>query len=52
MPDFKSFGNAAITLAGSELAHRIDKRQFRFGPGRQWRTQSLMQLWDPAPVSA
>jgi len=52
MLGFKSFGNAAITLAGIELAHRIHKRQFSFGPGRQWRTQSLKQLWDRALVSA
>ena len=52
MLGFKSFGNAAITLAGIELAHRIRKRQFSFGPGRQWRTQSLKQLWDRALVSA
>ena len=35
MLGFKSFGNAAITLAGIELAHRIRKRQFSFGRGRQ-----------------
>jgi transposase-like protein len=52
MLGFKSFGNAAITLAGIELAHRIHKRQFSFGPGRQWRTQSVKQLWDRALVSA
>ena len=52
MLGFKSFGNAAITLAGIELAHRIHKRQFSFGPGRQWRNQSLKQLWDRALVSA
>ncbi len=52
MLGFKSFGNAAITLAGIELAHRIRKRQFSFGPGRQWRNQSLKQLWDWAIVSA
>jgi len=51
MLGFKSFGNAAITLAGIELAHRIRKRQFSFGPGRQWRNQSLKQLWDRALVS-
>ncbi|MGE0467577.1 MAG: DDE-type integrase/transposase/recombinase [Steroidobacteraceae bacterium] len=50
MLGFKSFGNAAITLAGIELAHRIHKRQFSFGPGRQWPTQSLKQLWERAPV--
>jgi len=52
MLGFKSFGNAAITLAGIELAHRIHKRQFSFGPGRQWRNQSLKQHWDRALVSA
>jgi len=52
MLGFKSFGNSAITLAGIELAHRIHKRQFSFGPGLQWRTQSLKQLWDRALVSA
>ena len=35
MMGFKSFRTAAITLAGIELAHRIRKRQFSFGRGRQ-----------------
>jgi transposase-like protein len=48
MTGFKSARNAAITLSGIELAHRIRKRQFSFGRGRQWRTQSLKQLWDRA----
>jgi transposase-like protein len=48
MTGFKSFNNAAITLAGIELAHRIRKRQFSFGPGRQRRSWSLKQLWDRA----
>jgi len=52
MLGFRSFGNAAITLAGIELAHQIDKRQFSFGPGRQWRNPSLKQIWDRALVSA
>ena len=52
MLGFKSFGNATITLAGIELAHRIRKRQFSFGLGLQWRNQSLKQLWDRALVSA
>jgi transposase-like protein len=34
MTGFKSFDNAAITIAGIELAHRINKRQFSFGVGR------------------
>ena len=48
MTGFKSTRNAAITLSGIELAHRIRKRQFSFGRGRQWRTLSLKQLWDRA----
>jgi len=35
MAGFKSFANAAITLAGIELAHRIRKGQFSFGRGRR-----------------
>ena len=31
MLDFKEFGNAAITIAGIELLHRIRKGQFRVG---------------------
>ena len=31
MLDFKEFGNAAITIAGIELLHRIRKGQFRLG---------------------
>jgi len=38
---FKSFDSAAITLAGIELAHRVRKRQFSFGRGRQRRSMSL-----------
>ena len=34
MGGFKSFGSAAITLAGIELDHRIRKRQFSLGRGR------------------
>jgi hypothetical protein len=52
MLGFKSFATAAITLAGIELAHRIHKRQFSFGPGLQWRNHSLKQLWDRALDSA
>jgi len=37
---FKSFGSAAITLAGIELAHRIRKRQFSLG-----RAQSDCKYW-------
>jgi len=32
MAGFKSFANAAITIAGIELAHRIRKSQFSFWP--------------------
>jgi transposase-like protein len=48
MAGFKSFDNAAITIAGIELAHRIRKRQFSFGLGRPRREQSLKVLWDRA----
>jgi transposase-like protein len=48
MAGFKSFDNAAITIAGTELAHRIHKRQFSFGAGRQRRVRSLKTLWDLA----
>ena len=34
MKGFKAFANAAVTIAGIELAHRIHKHQFSFGPGR------------------
>ena len=47
MLGFKSYRTAAVTLAGIELAHRIRKRQFKFGPGRRscW---SLKKQWDGA----
>src|ERR1700684_4131090 len=45
MGGFKSFGRAAITLAGIELAHRIRKRQFSLGRGRYRNFGSLKQLW-------
>jgi hypothetical protein len=44
MKGFKSFTNAAITLAGIELSHRIHKRQFSFGLGRLRRNFSLKVL--------
>ena len=47
MLGFKSFRTVAVTLAGIELAHRIRKRQFRFGPG-YWSAWSLKQQWDRA----
>jgi transposase-like protein len=52
MLGFKSFNTAAITLAGVELAHRIRKRQFSFGLGRQRRAWSLKRLWDRALASS
>jgi len=48
MAGFKSDRNAAITLSGIELAHRIQKRQFSFGPGGPRRLWSLKQFWDRA----
>jgi len=48
MTGFKSDRTAAITLSGIELAHRIRKRQFSFGPGGQRRNWSLKQFWDRA----
>jgi transposase-like protein len=48
MGGFRSFGSAAITLAGIELAHRIRKRQFSFGRGQYQNSGSLTQLWDRA----
>src|SRR5450631_475055 len=37
MAGFKSFANAAITISGIELAHRIHKGQFALGRGRRGR---------------
>ncbi len=48
MTGFKSFATASITIAGIELAHRIHKRQFSFGPGRRRRGDSLKQHWERA----
>jgi transposase-like protein len=45
---FKSFTNAAITIAGIELAHRTHKRQFSFGIGRPRRNHSLKVRWQRA----
>jgi transposase-like protein len=45
MGGFKSFGTAAVTLAGIELAHRIRKKQFSLGRGRYRNFGSLKQLW-------
>jgi len=45
MARFRSFDNAAITLAGIELAHRIRKNQFSFGRGRHRRGWSRKAEW-------
>jgi hypothetical protein len=45
MAGFKSFKNAAITIAGIELAHRIRKGQFSFGRGRRRRGWSGKAEW-------
>jgi transposase-like protein len=42
---FETFGSAAITLAGIELAHRIRKRQFSLARGRYRSFGSLKQAW-------
>jgi hypothetical protein len=47
MKGFKSFDNAAVTIAGIELAHRIHKRQFLFGIDRP-RNCSLKVQWQRA----
>jgi transposase-like protein len=44
MLGLKTFGTAAVTLSGIELAHRIRKRQFSVCSGNP----SLRQLWDRA----
>jgi transposase-like protein len=48
MTGFKSFVNAAITLSGIELSHRIHKRQFSFGRGRRHRNWSRKDEWEMA----
>jgi transposase-like protein len=48
MTGFKSFASASITISGIELAHRIHKRQYSFGPGRRRRGWSLKQQWERA----
>jgi len=45
MAGFKSFANAAITIAGIELAHRIRKGQFSFGRGRRRHDWSRKAEW-------
>jgi transposase-like protein len=48
MKGFKSFANAAVTIAGVELAHRIHKHQFSFGRGRPRNDRSLRTHWECA----
>jgi transposase-like protein len=45
MARFKSFTNAAITIAGIEFIHRICKGQFSFGRGRRRRDWSRKAEW-------
>jgi transposase-like protein len=45
MTGFKSFANAAITISGIELAHRIHKLQFSFGRGRRRHGWSRKHEW-------
>jgi transposase-like protein len=45
MAGFKSFANAAITIPGIELAHRIRKGQFSFGRGRGRHGWSRKAQW-------
>jgi transposase-like protein len=44
MAGFMSFANAAITIAGVELAHRIRKGQFSFGRGWSRKAEWAMAL--------
>jgi putative transposase len=46
MTGFKSFATASITISGIELAHRIHKQQFAFGPGRRPQCWSQKQQWE------
>ncbi len=48
MLGLKSFRSAAITLAGSELAHRIRKQQYSLPMGLDDRTCSLKESWAAA----
>jgi transposase-like protein len=45
MAGFKSCKNAAITIAGIQLAHRIRKGQLSFGRGRRGRDWSRKSEW-------
>jgi hypothetical protein len=48
---FESALNAAITISGIELAHRIRQGQFSFGPGTWPRSCSLKRLDGHNPVT-
>src|SRR6202142_2896227 len=48
MAGFKSFANAAITISGIDLAHRIHKGQFALGRGRRLRGWSRKDEWATA----
>ena len=45
MLGFKEFRNAAITIAGIELLHRIGKGQFRLG-GLGVQGQAAPEIWN------
>ena len=48
MKGFKSFANAAVTIAGVELAIRIHKHQFSIGRDRPRNDSSLRTDWERA----
>jgi transposase-like protein len=49
MAGFKSFSNAAVTIAGIELAHRIRKRQYMLSRTyRRLGKWSLKKEWEIA----
>jgi hypothetical protein len=50
MAGFKSFANAAVTIAGIELAHRIRKRQYMLSrPYRRLSKWPLKKEWAIGP---
>jgi len=48
MRGFKSVPATIVAIAGMEPAHRIRKRQFRFGRARGRRRHSLKSAWNRA----
>jgi len=50
MAGLKSFDDAAITIAGIDLAHRVRKNRFSFGRGRRRRGGSRQAEWAIAPA--